>query len=174
MNLLLRARELENVEVRLGSRVVDIDTDSSAVSLATGELISGDLIIVADGVNSTLKWKVCPSESETAQATGDAAYRFVLPRQLLETDEELKILVEEWWVKRWDGPGGHIIAYPVHNRELLNVVLIHPDDDQAQESWINVTEKHHVVTAFQGWDPVLQVSPGFLIIKFLSPCSLEG
>jgi salicylate hydroxylase len=167
MALFQRAQELENVEIRLGSRVADIDINSPAVYIASGERISGDLIIVADGVNSTLKWKICPSESETAEPTGDAAYRLILPRQLLEEDEDLLALVQQSWVKRWDGPNGHVIVYPVHNGELLNVVLIHPDDGLAEESWKSVTEKHHVVSAFKGWDLVLQVSQ-FLIFQYLS------
>jgi salicylate hydroxylase len=165
--LFQRAQKFENVEIRLSSRVADIDVNSPAVYIASGERISGDLIIVADGVNSTLKWKICPSESETAEPTGDAAYRLILPRQLLEKDEELLALVQQSWVKRWDGPNGHIIIYPVHNGELLNVVLIHPDDGLAEESWKSVTEKHHVITAFKGCDLVLQVSQ-FLIVQYLS------
>jgi salicylate hydroxylase len=154
--LISRVEKLDNVEIRLGSRIVDVDTDSSEVVVATGERLSGDLIIVADGVNSKLKWKVCPSESETAQPTGDAAYRLILPRALLEKDEELLALVQSSWVKRWDGPGGHVVAYAVHNHELLNVALIHPEDHHAEESWTSMIEKHHVVAAFQGWNRVLQ------------------
>lgn len=150
-----RAQELDDVKIRFGSRVVEINTDSPEVVLTSGERISGDLIIIADGVNSTLKWKVCPSELEKAQFTGDAAYRLILPRSLLEKDEELLPLVQTPWVKRWDGPRGHVVAYPVHNYETLNVVLIHPDED-AEESWTSTTEKHRVVAAFQEWNSVLR------------------
>jgi salicylate hydroxylase len=150
-----RAQGLDDVNIRLGSRVVDIDTDSPEVVLSSGERISGDLVIIADGVNSTLKWKVCPSQLEKAQFTGNAAYRLTLPRSVLEKDSELLSLVQNPWVKRWDGPRGHVVAYPVHHCEILNVVLIHPDED-AEESWTSTTEKHHVVAAFQDWDPVLR------------------
>lgn len=163
LSLFARAQGLDNIDIRLGTRIVDIDTDNASVSIETGERISGDLIIVADGVNSTLKWKICPSESETAQPTGDAAYRLILPRQLLEKDEELIALMQQSWVKRWDGPHGHVIAYPVHKCELLNVVLIHPDDSQAEESWKSVTEKHHVVETFKDWDPAIQVSQSLIV-----------
>jgi salicylate hydroxylase len=150
-----RAEKLDNVEIRFDSRVIDIDTDSPEVALATGERIGGDLIIIADGVGSKLKWKVCPSETERAQPTGDAAYRLVLPRELLEKDEELLALVQNSWIKRWDGPRGHSVAYPVHNHELLNVVLIHPDE-HAEESWTFATEKRHVVAEFRGWNSALR------------------
>jgi salicylate hydroxylase len=166
MALLSRARKMDNLEVRLGSRIVEIDIDSPAVHVATGERISGDLVIVADGVNSKLKGKICPSESEIAQPTGDAAYRLIYPSQLLENDEELISLVQESWTKRWGGPHGQIVAYPVHNREFLNMVLLYPDDGRAEESWTSVTEKHHVVAAYQNWDPVIKASNSFSLSTF--------
>lgn len=150
-----RVKDLDNVEIRFNSRVADVDTESPEVILATGERIGGDLIIIADGVGSKLKWKVCPSETERAQPTGDAAYRLVLSRELLEEDEELLTLIQDSWIKRWDGPRGHSVAYPVHNHELLNVVLIHPDEN-AEESWAFTTKKNHVIADFQGWNPTLR------------------
>jgi hypothetical protein len=52
------------------------------------------------------------------------------------------------------------------------VVLIHPDDGLAEESWKSMTEKHHVITAFKGWDLVVQVSQ-FLSVQYLSFVSLQ-
>jgi salicylate hydroxylase len=150
-----RAQKMDNVEIRFGCPVANVEIDGPEVDLATGERIGGDLIIVADGVGSKLKWKVCPSELERARPTGDAAYRLILPRQLLENDKELLALVQNSWAKRWDGPHGVAMAYPVHNYELLNVVLLHPDE-HAEESWTSTTKKHHVVAAFQGWNTVLR------------------
>jgi salicylate hydroxylase len=153
--LISRADEMDNVEIKFGCPVADVETGSPEVALATGERIGGDLIIVADGVGSSLKWKVCPSEMERAQPTGDAAYRIVLSRQLLEKDEELLALVQHPWAKRWDGPRGIVMAYPIHNFELLNLVLLHPDE-YAEESWNSTTQKHLVVADFQEWNSVIR------------------
>jgi hypothetical protein len=119
-----------------------------------------------------MKWKIYPSESETAQPTGNAAYRLILPRRLLEKYEESIALVPEVWIDRWDAFGGYIISYPVHNRELLNVVLIYPDDDQTEDSWRSTTEKRHVVTAFREWNLVLQV--GLFWFRLPSSDGLTG
>ena len=156
MALYAHAQQLENIEIRLGTRITDVDVEAATVSIASGDPIGGDLVIIADGVNSKLKWKICPSELERAQSTGDAAYRLTVARELMGDDEELLALVREPWVKRWDGPDGHIIAYPVHNYEILNVVLTRPDDGSAEESWTSWTDKSHVVSTFEGWDPVLR------------------
>ncbi|KAG0645562.1 FAD-dependent monooxygenase [Hyphodiscus hymeniophilus] len=153
--LVSRAREMDNVEIKFGSRVADVETGGPEVTLATGERISGDLIIIADGVGSSLKWKVCPSKLERAQSTGEAAYRLVLSRQLLEKDEELLALVQRPWATRWDGPRGKIMAYPIHNFELLNMVLLHPAEN-AEESWNSTIQKHHVLADFQAWNSVVR------------------
>ncbi|PLB44094.1 FAD/NAD(P)-binding domain-containing protein [Aspergillus steynii IBT 23096] len=154
--LLSRCRELESIDIRLGTRVIDLDIEGNAVLLATGERIAGDLIIAADGVKSTLKAKVCPPEASKAQSTGEVAYRFILPRELLESDKELLTLVERSWATRWDGPSRHAIAYPARNHQLLNVVLIHPDDRHAEESWTSVTDKRNVISDFHDWNPTLR------------------
>lgn len=154
--LLARAKELSSsIKIRLGARVADVDIEASTVILADGERVEGyDLIIAADGVKSTIKTKVCPPEAARAQPTGEAAYRFTLDRSLLESDEELLSLVKRPWATRWDGPGRHVVAYPVRDHQRLNLVLIHPDDGGAhsEESWTSVTDKQNVVADFEGWD----------------------
>nr|A0A455LLW0.1 RecName: Full=FAD-dependent monooxygenase atnJ; AltName: Full=Arthripenoid biosynthesis cluster protein J [Arthrinium sp.]AYO60883.1 hydroxybenzoate hydroxylase AtnJ [Arthrinium sp.] len=153
--LLARARELTNVEIRLGARVVDVDLEATVALLADGQRVAGDLIIAADGVKSTLKAKVCPPEAVVPLPTGEAAYRFTLPRELLESDAELRELVQRPWGVRWDGPSCHVVAYPLRNHRLLNVVLIHPDNGDAKESWTSVTDKQNVLADYQGWNPTL-------------------
>lgn len=153
--LLARAQELSNVEIRLGARVVDVDIEATVAFLSDGQRVAGDLIIAADGVKSTLKAKVCPPEAVVPLPTGEAAYRFTLSRDLLESDPRLQELVQRSWATRWDGPSRHVVAYPVQNHRLLNVVLIHPDNGDAEESWTSVTDKQNVLTDYQGWDPTL-------------------
>lgn len=154
--LLSRAQKLNNIELRFGSRVVDINIEETAVLVATGERVVGDLIIAADGVKSTVRQKVWPPEASSAQPSGEAAYRMTLPQQLLETDEELLALVQRPWARRWDGPDSHVVAYPLRNHQVLNVVLIHQDDSQVEESWATTADKARVVTAFQAWNTTVR------------------
>jgi len=152
--LISRAQQLDNVDIRFGCPVSELETEIPAVALKSGERIGGDLVIAADGVGSSLKWKVCPSKLERASPTGDAAYRLVLPREKLENDEELLDLVKTPWAKRWDGPAGTVMSYPIHNFELLNLVLLHADE-HAEESWNSTTGKRHLVEDFRGWNGVI-------------------
>lgn len=153
--LFARAQELKNVEIRLGARVVDVDIETTVALLSGGQRVAGDLIIAADGVKSTLKAKVCPPEAVVPLPSGEAAYRFTLSRDLLESDARLRELVQRPWAVRWDGPSRHVVAYPVRNHRLLNVVLIHPDSGDAEESWTSVADKQKVLADYQGWSPTL-------------------
>jgi salicylate hydroxylase len=136
---------------------VDIDLEKTEVLVATGDREIGDLIVAADGVKSTIKHRICSPEALHAKSTGEAAYRFTIPRNRLEAvaDESLLALVQRPWARRWDGPAGHVVAYPVRNHQLLNVVLIHPDNDQTEESWTTITEKENVAAAFSGWNQTI-------------------
>ncbi|KAK2747869.1 hypothetical protein FQN55_004746 [Onygenales sp. PD_40] len=177
--LLARARQMENITIRLNSRVVNVDFNETSVLLETGGKVAGDLIIAADGVKSTFKPRICPPEAGKAQPSGEAAFRIMLPREALEGDDELMGLLQQPRVKRWDGPDCHVVAYPVRNHELLNVVLIHLDDgrDHAEESWTSASEKQQVYNCFQGWDPLLHkiidLSPAEVLNfrMFLHPAS---
>ncbi|KAH8425090.1 uncharacterized protein LDX57_002839 [Aspergillus melleus] len=68
-----------------------MDIEDNTVTLAAGGRVAGDVIVAADGVMSTRKGKICTPEAAKAQCTGEVAYRSSLPRDVLESDEELHV-----------------------------------------------------------------------------------
>jgi salicylate hydroxylase len=50
-------------------------------------------------------------EPVKAVATGDAAYRAVIPTEKMMNDPELRALVENPEMTGWMGPNKHIMAY---------------------------------------------------------------
>ncbi len=167
--LLERAQAMDNVDVRVDCRVADIDVHETSVQLASGETLKADLLIVADGVNSRLKWKISPADVTAAEPTGDAAYRIVIPRHLLEGDDRLMELMQDSKARRWGGPHGQIVAYPIKGASFYNMVLVHPDP-QSKEDWTHVATKQKVADAYQNWDPVVRVRcDSFLILNRTDP-----
>ncbi|KAJ5899613.1 Monooxygenase FAD-binding [Penicillium taxi] len=154
--LIAKATALENVELRTNSHVESVDFDAATVTLANGTIVRGDIIIGADGVKSNIRSQLLNDPTSKAIPTGDAAYRMLLPRSVMEQDPELKALIDEPQATRWLGPGRHIIAYPVRNYELYNVVLLHPDSKDAEESWTTKGSKQTMLDNYKGWDPKLQ------------------
>ncbi|KAG2417630.1 hypothetical protein HFD88_008849 [Aspergillus terreus] len=154
--LLDKALALPNVTLRTNAHVTDVSFDPAAVTLADGTTVRGDVVIAADGIKSTLRARLLgPSEPSTAVPTGDAAYRIMLPRSAMAHDPALRALVDEPQATRWLGPSRHIIAYPVRNHQLFNVVLLHPDRHGVQESWTTRGSKQAMVDDYRGWDPTV-------------------
>ncbi|EIW53098.1 FAD/NAD-P-binding domain-containing protein [Trametes versicolor FP-101664 SS1] len=119
--------------LRLKATVVGVDPNTPSVTLASGEVVRGDLIIGADGVKSLIQGVVL-GHTNPAEPTGDAAYRAIIPSHLLLNDPDLKGLVDIPEMTGWMGPGRHIMAYSIRARKEYNLVLIHPDNGSV-ESW---------------------------------------
>ncbi|KAL2822027.1 hypothetical protein BJX63DRAFT_180519 [Aspergillus granulosus] len=153
--LIEKALELENVELRVNSHVTDVDFDSTTVTLANGTVVGADIIIAADGIKSAIRDHLLGDDASKPVATGDAAYRIMLTRSTMEKDPDLKKLIEAPEATRWLGPERHLIAYPVRNHELYNIVLLHPDRHGVEESWTTKGSKQRMIDDYEGWDPIV-------------------
>lgn len=101
-----------SMTLRLNSTVVGCDPEAPSLTLASGETVHGDLVIGADGVKSYIQ-QVVLGQVNPAEATGDAAYRALIPTQLMLSDPDLKPFVDTPEMTGWMGPGRHIMAYNV-------------------------------------------------------------
>jgi salicylate hydroxylase len=151
-----RATALSNVQVRTKSTVTHANFDAPSVTLANGEVITGDVVLAADGIKSQLRKQLLKLEEDIPIPTGDAAYRVILPREAMESDPDLRELVDTPRGTRWIGPGRHIMAYPIKQHKLYNMVLLHPDTLDSEESWTALGTKQELIDTYAGWDPVLQ------------------
>ena len=100
------------VKLRLGSRVVAVNPETPSVTLASGEVVKAALIIGADGVKSIVQTTVLGKTNE-AEATGDAAYRAIVPTSVMLNDPELKPLVDCPEMTAWMAPGRHLMGYNI-------------------------------------------------------------
>lgn len=99
-------------KLRLNSTVVSIDPSSPkpSLTLSTGEVLSADLIVGADGVKSMCR-EIVLGAPVKATPTGDAAYRVTLPTSEMLKHPDLREFVENPEMTGWMGPGRHIMAY---------------------------------------------------------------
>ena len=152
--LVERAQAL-GVEVRLGSKVVDIDFEEPTLSLEAGETLNADLIVAADGLWSKCRERFLASKgrSDSPLPTGDLAYRIILKLDDLK-DTELRDWVSRPSCQFWIGPGSHVVAYSLRDGREFNLVLLVPDDLPS-----NVARQpgslEEMKQLFNNWDPVL-------------------
>ena len=103
-----------HITIRLGSTVTGCDPDSvsPSVTLKSGEVIRGDLIIGADGVKSCIQ-QIVSGKPHPAELTGDAVYRVTVPASLIMQDPELCEFIVHPQMTVWLGPGKCMIGYPI-------------------------------------------------------------
>jgi salicylate hydroxylase len=82
------------VEILLRSEVVDYAADQGSVTLSDGSVHRADLIIAADGVHTTAINQVI-GRTVPAVSTGSAAFRFLIPSDVLREDSEIAPLLED-------------------------------------------------------------------------------
>ena len=104
------------MDLRLKSTVVSVDPSGPSLTLASGEVVHGDLVVGADGVKSLVQQTVLgrqPGNPAPAEPTGDAAYRAIIPTSLMLADPELRPFVEVPEMTAWMGPRRHLMAYNI-------------------------------------------------------------
>ncbi|MCJ1484234.1 hypothetical protein MMC06_004402 [Schaereria dolodes] len=159
--ILLEGAKAENVKIRFDARVVEADPDFEArVKLNSGEWIEGDVVIAADGIKSDIRRQMADIHSvhDQSMPTGDAAYRIIIPKEKLEHDPEALALLESNNGMRWMGPGGHVMAYPIKNNTVYNMVLIHPQQPglENEESWTTQGDKREMLDFYSQWNDLVK------------------
>jgi salicylate hydroxylase len=82
------------VEISLRSEVVNYAADQSSVTLSDGSVHHADLIVAADGVHTTAIHQVI-GHAVPAVSTGSAAFRFLIPSDVLRKDSDIAPLLED-------------------------------------------------------------------------------
>jgi 2-polyprenyl-6-methoxyphenol hydroxylase-like FAD-dependent oxidoreductase len=110
-------RDHELIELRVNSEVIGYDQDASSVTarLASGDDVTGSLLIGADGLWSNIRKSV--AADGPPRVSGHTTYRSVIPTG--EMPEDLR------WnaATLWAGPKCHIVHYPLSGWKVFNLVV---------------------------------------------------
>lgn len=121
--------QLPMEHVRLGARVVSLSetADKATVELESGERLSADLVVGADGIRSRVRASLF-GESEP-QFTGLLGWRALIP---VERAPHVAPLARNFL---WMGPNRHVGFYPVRPGKLFNLFAWIPAEEVVRESW---------------------------------------
>ncbi len=105
------------VELRVNSEVSGYDQDGTSVSarLASGERVSGSLLIGADGLWSNVRKQVVGDGAP--RVSGHTTYRSVIPVEQMPEDLRWNAAT------LWAGPKCHLVHYPLSGWKLFNLVV---------------------------------------------------
>ena len=105
----------EGVEIRQNANVVQVDADSVSVRLEAGDIISGDIIVLADGCSSKLRSSVIgyPQDPPLETAQRVLFIAFTVDINLLKDDESYKGVLEPTDVFSFIFMIYHILTLPL-------------------------------------------------------------
>jgi salicylate hydroxylase len=160
--LVQTVQEKDNINLRMGSKVVGYDFDAPSVTLESGESIKADLIVCADGIKSSVRDEINGEPCEPMD-TGDTAYRIVVDSAPLLDDPNTRDLVTEGWAMHWMGPECHAVGYPLRGGELYNIIIdvTHATDlgePLGLDEWRSGADNAALLERFKDWcEPVRKI-----------------
>jgi salicylate hydroxylase len=118
--------------VRVGSRVVALEQTAAGVrvTLDSGEELSADLLIGADGLRSTVRMLLFGEQE--ARFTGVVVWRGLIPTERIPQRHRGLLL-------SWLGPRRHVLVYPIrrdsHPEAVTSLSAFVPVEEVQRESW---------------------------------------
>jgi salicylate hydroxylase len=140
------AGALKTTEIRLGKRAVAAESreGSAMARFADGSDIEADIVVGADGIHSAVRKSLFGADAP--RFTGCICWRGMAPVDALPRD------INTADGTMWMGPHGHVVHYPVHRGELLNIVAHFDSDAWTEESWTRECDVSELTTTYAGWN----------------------
>jgi salicylate hydroxylase len=137
--------------VRLDSRCtgVTFSGGAAAAQFADGSAIEADVIVGADGINSTVRESLFGMQP--VRFTQQMAWRCIVPIECVP----IHVGIDRGEYVGWIGPDGHVICYPIRGGALYNIFAGHVSDDWVDESWAVASSVDELLAGYRGWNPAL-------------------
>lgn len=144
----LRDRQAD--AIHLGQKVIGYLQDQNAVlaRLENGATVSGDLLVGADGIHSSLRAQMIGPDKP--QYTGHVAWRAVVPVSQLGKDAPPESACV------WVGAKRHAVTYRLRRGSLANLVAVVESRDPPSESWTATGNREDALRDFKRWTPVVR------------------
>jgi salicylate hydroxylase len=136
--------------VKLGRRVVSYSQTDDAVSvqLESGERLSGDMLVGADGIHSVIREQMLGAD--TPRFTGHVAWRAVVPVSELGDHAPPETACV------WVGSRKHAVTYRLRRGSLANLVAVVECKERLIESWSATGARTQALKDFKHWSPVVR------------------
>ncbi len=136
--------------VQLDRRVVSYTQDETKVfaHLDTGESISGDLLVGADGIHSAIRGQMMGPDRP--RYTGHVAWRAVVPVSELGADAPPETACV------WVGAKRHAVTYRLRRGSVANLVAVVESKEAPVESWTATGGREQALEDFNRWSPVIR------------------
>ncbi|VUC32393.1 unnamed protein product [Clonostachys rosea] len=148
------------VKVHTASKVASADAETGEITLCDGTKHRGDLLIGADGVHSKVVAAVAGSNPKSV-STKQNTFRFLVPIDKVLanpiTGPFFKDLGSDWQ-HVFIAKDRRLVIYPCRRGTLLNIVAVHPANDdglESESSWLAGGEVEDLVHVYKDFSPIL-------------------
>ncbi|TFK48474.1 FAD/NAD(P)-binding domain-containing protein [Heliocybe sulcata] len=171
-SLLYRLVTEAGITVRFKSTITSVDPSQPSVTLSSGESLSCDIVVGADGYESVARRCIL---GDNGKGVPDRRCNFTLsvPASVLRADPDLKYFADEPEWNAWLGNGSCIHGHPaVGSEEWYSLSLILPADSSAYaENWNTERPLAELNLDFASYDPrvrkMVDLAKGVTPIKFV-------
>ncbi|KAF2470040.1 FAD/NAD(P)-binding domain-containing protein [Lindgomyces ingoldianus] len=154
-DVFLKWVDQRGIPVRMDSEVVAYeDTEPQpSITLKSGEKLSADVIVAADGIKSLARPLVLNMQDDPV-SSGYACFRaFFKPDQSMKEDPACNKYLGRDCVNFWIGPDMHLVQNTLRGGEEFNWIITHKDDGDVPESWFQPGDMEEVRRLVGDLDP---------------------
>lgn len=142
-------------KIMLSARVVSIDTELPSVTTADGQVYKADVVVGADGIRSRTREFVIPSQIIEPNSSSNCAFRATVSRDAMLADPVTAHLVSDMNANSWIGYRRHIMAYPIRQGAMYNLVMSHPGQAAAGR-WNEPGDLEEMKATYADFDPTIK------------------
>ena len=133
--LLAACRDNDLIELRTSAEVTAYEQDGGGVTavLASGERVSGAMLVGADGLWSAVRKQML--DDDPPRVSGHTTYRSVIPTEQMPEDLRWNAAT------LWAGPKCHVVHYPLSDWKVFNLVVTCHNDAPAPVAGVAVAKE---------------------------------
>lgn len=145
----------QGARVDLSARVAQVDEEKPSVTTVKGRAYEADVVIGADGIRSKVRDCIFPSEKYMPNSTANCAYRATVSAESMNQDPQTAELLIDPNSNAWIGPGRHVMAYPIRQGAMYNLVMCHPGQ-VTPGVWTQPGNVEEMRSMYADFDPVIR------------------
>lgn len=132
-----------------------VDESGPTVIMKTGETMTADIIVGADGIKSKTRESILGSDNLDPMDSRDCVYRATVPKDLVLEDPTTAQLISDVNANCWIGYQRHIMAYPICDGEMYNLIMVHPGQASVSK-WNEPGDLAEMRQHYSNFDPTMK------------------
>lgn len=117
--------------------------------------MAADLVTGADGIRDKAREAILVADSVHATDSSNCAFQATPPKELMLSDPDVAHLMSDINANCWVGHQRHIMAYPIRNSEMYNLVMSHPGK-AAVGKWNEPGNLDEMMQHYHNFEPAIR------------------